>query len=49
VPLLFILAGVGIVVNLFFADPRNAFAATGVIALGVPVYLFWRLRGRRDW
>jgi len=48
VPLLFTLAGVGIVVNLFFADPRNAFAATGVIALGVPVYLFWRLRGRRD-
>jgi basic amino acid/polyamine antiporter, APA family len=48
VPILFTLAGVGIVANLFFADPRNAFAATGVIALGVPVYLFWRLRGRRE-
>jgi APA family basic amino acid/polyamine antiporter len=48
VPLLFTLAGVGIVVNLFFSDPRNAFAAAGVIALGVPVYLFWRLRARKE-
>ncbi|HWM89125.1 MAG TPA: amino acid permease [Thermoanaerobaculia bacterium] len=47
VPLLFTLAGVGIVVNLFFADLRNALAATGVLALGVPVYLFWRWRGTR--
>jgi basic amino acid/polyamine antiporter, APA family len=48
VPILFTLAGVGIVVNLFFADPKNAFAATGVIALGVPVYLGWRLWGRKE-
>jgi APA family basic amino acid/polyamine antiporter len=46
VPLLFTLAGVGIVLNLFVADPRNAFAAAGVLALGVPVYLFWRLRAK---
>jgi APA family basic amino acid/polyamine antiporter len=46
VPILFILAGVGIVLNLFVADPRNAFAAAGVLALGVPVYLFWSLRRR---
>jgi APA family basic amino acid/polyamine antiporter len=46
VPLLFTLAGVGIVLNLFIADPRNAFAAAGVLALGVPVYLFWSLRSK---
>lgn len=47
VPLLFTLAGVGIVVNLFFADPFNAFAAAGVIALGIPVYLFWSWRKQK--
>ncbi len=46
VPLLFTLAGAGIVLNLFVADPRNAFAAAGVLALGVPVYLFWSWRRR---
>jgi basic amino acid/polyamine antiporter, APA family len=46
VPLLFTLAGAGIVLNLFVADPRNAFAAAGVLALGVPVYLFWSWRSR---
>jgi APA family basic amino acid/polyamine antiporter len=47
VPILFTLSGVAIVFNLFFADPRNALAAAGVLALGVPVYLFWRWWGRR--
>ena len=47
VPLLFILAGAGIVLNLFVADPSNAFAAAGVLALGIPVYLFWSWRRRR--
>ncbi len=42
VPLLFTLAGAGIVLNLFVADSRNALAATGVLALGVPVYFYWR-------
>ncbi|NJL27187.1 MAG: amino acid permease [Thermoanaerobaculia bacterium] len=47
VPLLFTLAGFGIVVNLFFSDPFNAFAAAGVIALGIPVYLFWSWRKQK--
>lgn len=42
VPLLFSLAGVGIVVNLFWADPQNALAASGVLLLGLPVYFLWR-------
>jgi APA family basic amino acid/polyamine antiporter len=49
VPLLFALAGLGIVVNIFFTDFRNALAGSLVLALGIPVYLFWsRLRGRRQ-
>lgn len=48
VPLLFALAGFGIVVNIFFTDFRNALAGSVVLALGVPVYLFWsRLKSRR--
>jgi APA family basic amino acid/polyamine antiporter len=47
VPLLFILAGAGIVLNTFFADTRNALIGTAIFALGVPVYYFWRWLGRR--
>lgn len=47
VPLLFTLAGAGIVLNLFVADLKNAVAAAAVIALGVPVYFFWRWWGGR--
>ena len=42
VPLLFSLAGAGIVINLFWADPRNALTGAGVLLLGLPVYLFWK-------
>ncbi len=47
VPLLFILAGAGIVLNTFFADTRNALIGTAIFALGVPVYFFWRTAPRR--
>lgn len=46
VPLLFILAGAGIVLNTFFADTRNALIGTAIFLLGVPVYYFWRRPGR---
>jgi hypothetical protein len=42
VPLLFVAAGAGIVINMFVADPKNALAGTAVIAAGIPVYLIWR-------
>ena len=45
VPLLFILAGLGIVLNIFFTDTRNALIGTAIFLLGVPVYYFWRSRG----
>ena len=47
VPLLFILAGVGIVLNIFFTDTRNALIGTAIFALGVPVYYFWKGEGQR--
>ena len=47
VPLLFTLAGAGIVGNLFVTGLADALAGTAVIALGVPVYFFWRAVGRR--
>ncbi|MFL6194726.1 MAG: APC family permease [Thermoanaerobaculia bacterium] len=47
VPILFSLAGAGIVINIFFTDARNALIGTGIFLLGVPVYLFWRSRDHR--
>ncbi len=47
VPLLFTLAGVGIVVNIFFTDTLNALIGTGIFLLGVPVYFVWRGSGVR--
>ncbi|MCI0657314.1 MAG: amino acid permease [Acidobacteria bacterium] len=44
-PILFILAGAGIVLNLFVADPRNALAGSGIMLLGVPVYFLGRRVG----
>lgn len=45
VPALFILAGLGIVINIFFTDTQNALIGTAIFALGVPVYFLWRRRG----
>src|SRR6185369_10771528 len=47
VPILFSLAGAGIVFNIFFTDTRNALIGTAIFALGVPVFLIWRAFGRR--
>lgn len=43
VPLVFVVAGVGIVVNIFVDAPRTALVGSGIIAAGVPVFLVWRL------
>ncbi|MEP7338008.1 MAG: amino acid permease [Acidobacteriota bacterium] len=42
VPILFIVAGLGIVINTFIADWRNARIGALIIAAGVPVFFFWR-------
>jgi APA family basic amino acid/polyamine antiporter len=45
-PVLFIIAGAGIVLNTFVTDTRNAVIGTAIIALGVPVFFLWK-RSRR--
>ena len=46
IPLLFILAGAGLVLNIYLTDTRNALMGTGIFLLGVPVYFVWRGRRR---
>ncbi|HEV8336205.1 MAG TPA: amino acid permease [Candidatus Polarisedimenticolia bacterium] len=46
VPLLFVAAGIGIVLNSFVADPGNALTSSGIMLAGVPVYFLWK-RARR--
>lgn len=42
VPVLFLLASVGMVVNALWTDPVNTGVTFGIILAGVPVYLAWR-------
>ncbi|PYQ14034.1 MAG: hypothetical protein DMH00_02755 [Acidobacteria bacterium] len=42
IPLLFTMAGAGIVLNLFITDPRNALMGSAIILLGVPIYFLWK-------
>lgn len=44
-PLLFILAGLGIVVNTFIADTANAVIGALIISIGIPIYFLWRRFG----
>lgn len=41
-PLLFIVAGLGIVANIYLTDSRNALIGTAILAVGVPVFFLWR-------
>jgi len=43
-PALFVLVALYIVVNAVESSPRNAAISAGLIALGIPAYLFWRSR-----
>jgi APA family basic amino acid/polyamine antiporter len=42
VPILFLLASVGMVVNALVTDPENTGVTFGIILVGVPVYYVWR-------
>jgi APA family basic amino acid/polyamine antiporter len=42
VPLLFLLASIGMVVNALVTDPENTGVTFGIILVGVPVYYGWR-------
>jgi APA family basic amino acid/polyamine antiporter len=43
---LFVLAAVYVVIGSIASQPANALKGTGLILLGVPVFLFWRRRSR---
>jgi basic amino acid/polyamine antiporter, APA family len=45
VPILFILFGLGIVINTFITDWKNARIGALIIALGVPVFFLWKRFG----
>ena len=42
VPLVFVIAGLGIVANMFFHDPLNAVRGSAIIAAGIPVFYGWK-------
>ena len=46
-PLLFILAAVALVGNTVVAAPQEAAIGTGIVLLGIPVYLLWQWRNRK--
>jgi basic amino acid/polyamine antiporter, APA family len=46
-PLIFILAAIYVVVGSVASNPANAIRGATLIALGVPVFLFWDKRNRR--
>ena len=46
-PAIFVLASLYVVASSVLANPRNAIIGAGLIALGVPVYLWWSRRGTR--
>jgi APA family basic amino acid/polyamine antiporter len=48
VPLLFLAASVGMVVNAVWTDPVNTGITFGIILAGLPVYLWWRARAGVD-
>jgi len=43
-PALFVLAAAYVVVSVVVSNPKNAAVGAGLIALGVPVFLYWRRR-----
>jgi len=45
-PIAFSLAGLGIVLNTFVADTRNALIGTAIILGGVPIYFLWQKSAR---
>lgn len=47
VPLIFVIAGAGIVFNTFIDDPSNALWGSVIIAAGVPVFYLWQQLSKR--
>jgi APA family basic amino acid/polyamine antiporter len=47
-PLFFILAAAYVVVGSVASNPANALRGGVILAVGVPVYLFWRVNSHRS-
>lgn len=47
VPILFLLASVGMMANALWTDPINTGVTFGIILLGLPVYVAWRTWGNK--
>jgi hypothetical protein len=39
-----VLAAAGIVVSTFYSYPQNSVIGLGILAAGIPVYLYWSRR-----
>jgi basic amino acid/polyamine antiporter, APA family len=48
VPIVFALVCLAIVLNQIATDPRESLIGLGLVALGLPVYYFWRRTHARD-
>lgn len=48
VPLIFILASIGILINTMIEKPVEAFAGLGIMALGIPAYFYWKKKKDRE-
>ncbi|MFH1944852.1 MAG: amino acid permease [Acidobacteriota bacterium] len=47
VPAIFILCSLGILLNTLLEKPVESLAGLGLLALGFPVYYYWRTKGRK--
>ncbi len=48
VPIVFIVAAVGILINTLIEKPVESLAGIGFTALGIPVYYYWRRKSRHS-
>ena len=48
VPIVFALVCLAIVLNQIVSDPRESLTGLALVALGLPVYYFWRRPNARD-
>ena len=46
VPVVFLLASVGMILNALLTDPVNTGITFGIILVGIPVYYAWRAMAR---
>jgi APA family basic amino acid/polyamine antiporter len=47
-PIVFIVASTGILINTLFEKPVESLAGLGITVLGIPVYYYWKNRGQKS-